>query len=505
MLLDELYNETISYSNSVSKITRKKIGQFFTPPLVAKYMANVVAGYEKVSIRILDPGAGTGMLSGAVCQEIINNEFIVTVHIDLFEMDENIIPSLQRNLILIQNDMEKSNKVLTYNIIQENFILYNRNLWESNTELENNLYDVIISNPPYKKIGKNDIEAVVMESVVHGQPNIYFLFMALAAKLLKQQGQMVFIVPRSFTSGAYFRKFREYFLNTISISNLHLFHSRGDVFDSDKVLQEAIILKAVKSKHKSDSILISASQNMYFEESFSRIVPYSSVVDMNSENLFIMIPTSDEEIALLSFINKWSFNLLSLGFKLKTGPVVDFRATDLLKEEAGDNTVPLLWANHFSNFGITFPVSDSKNLQYILNTNESKSLLLSSKDYILVKRFTSKEETRRIQCVLYFSENFTFKEVGIENHLNYILKLTGTMERDELFGLFALFNSSYIDTYYRILNGSTQVNASEVNAIPLPSLRDIRFIGRKLLEKDSNSHENCDNIIEELFFVSTVV
>ena len=69
----------------------------------------------------------------------------------------------------------------------------------------------MISNPPYKKIGKNDIESTIMENVVYGQPNMYFLFMAMAERLLKDDGELIFIVPRSWTSGTYLRSLEKYF------------------------------------------------------------------------------------------------------------------------------------------------------------------------------------------------------------------------------------------------------------------------------------------------------
>ncbi len=496
MLIDHLYNNTITYSETVNKTKRKDIGQFFTPPHIAKYMASLME-FDQTSIRILDPGAGTAILSGAICKEIIDNKNIKTVHIDLFETDENIIFILQRNMKLIIEELANNGKNFTYTIIQENFILFHELFWkniEQKRKVE--LYDVIIANPPYKKIGKLDEEAIAMDSIIYGQPNMYFLFMALSAKLLKQDGQMIFITPRSFTSGLYFRKFREYLLNTVRLTNLHLFHSREDVFDSDKVLQEAIILKAIKKTQEIDTIQISASENMYMDGISVHEVPYDTVIDMNSDNLFIMIPTTEKEIDLLNIMKAWKYNLPSLGFKIKTGPVVDFRATELLREDVGENTVPLLMANHFSDYRITFPAPNSKNPQYIVNTEESKSLLLDSKNYILIKRFTSKEEKRRVQCALYLSEGFTCKKVGIENHLNYVAKLKGEITEEEMFGLFALLNSSFIDLFYRILNGSTQVNATEVNAIPFPSLKEIKWIGKQLMEINGTSTNACDTIIE---------
>ena len=68
--------------------------------------------------------------------------------------------------------------------------------------------------------------------------------MAVAANMLKPKGEMVFITPRSFCSGLYYKKFREWLLNNVQITNIHIFESRKDVFDKDKVLQENIIIKA---------------------------------------------------------------------------------------------------------------------------------------------------------------------------------------------------------------------------------------------------------------------
>lgn len=500
MLINKLYDNTIYYSNSSSKKERKKIGQFFTPPSVAKYMGSLMKT-DKKEIRVLDPGAGTGMLTGSICQEALTNHSIKSVHVDLYETDKNVIFFLIRNMKEIQDEMEQAGKSFSFNIIEENFILKNEWFWNDfESKSEDELYDVIISNPPYKKISKSNEESVVMSSVVHGQPNIYFLFMAMAAKMLKPNGEMIFITPRSFTSGLYFRKFREYFLNTVSLTHLHLFNSRSDVFDSDKVLQEAVILRAVKTNSVNKTIHISTSENMFIENSYIHQVPYSTVVDMNSENLFMLIPSSHEETKLLTLVNSWDYNLIDLGFKLKTGPVVDFRALDLIKEEAEENTVPLLWSNHFIDNRISFPVPVSKNPQYIIDTKESKSLLLPSKNYLLIKRFSSKEEKRRIQTSLYFADEYKNEKVGIENHLNYITKLKGEMTKEEMLGLFILFNSSYIDTYYRILNGSTQVNATEVNAIPLPSIREIKMMGKSVAGLNhAPPTELCDALIEEVF------
>lgn len=47
-----------------------------------------------------------------------------------------------------------------------------------------------------------------------GAPNIYFLFAAMSLFNLKHIGEMVYDIPWSWTSGLYFKRFREYLLST---------------------------------------------------------------------------------------------------------------------------------------------------------------------------------------------------------------------------------------------------------------------------------------------------
>ena len=70
---------------------------------------------------------------------------------------------------------------------------------------------------------------------------IYTLFLHLWDCLIyAKMGEMVYIIPRSWTSGAYFKRFREYFLTEGKLEHIHLFVSRNKVFDKESVLQETI-------------------------------------------------------------------------------------------------------------------------------------------------------------------------------------------------------------------------------------------------------------------------
>lgn len=491
---------TIQYTNSTSKNLRKKIGQFFTPISISRFMASLYVP-TKEKIRVLDCGAGTGILLTALAEEVLKYDNVNEVFAVLYENNEDIIPVLKENMEYIKAFMKEKGKSFDYEIICSNFIIDYSDFWRNNLlSVEAELFDVIIANPPYKKIGKSDIEAMAMESIVFGQPNIYFLFMAMSAKLLNENGQLIFIVPRSFTTGAYFKEFRRYFLNTVKITHFHTFSSRKDVFDGDEILQEAVILRALKTNEEIETIKISESENLDYGDTNFTDVPTDVIIDNSDNNYYIRIPTSKGEIELLEHIGKWKNNLITLGFRLKTGPVVDFRATEFLINDTkydGANTVPLLWASNFNSNRIQWPSLQEKKPQVIISSKESRGVLLPNKDYILVKRFTSKEEPKRIQCAMYFKEDFNCELVGVENHLNYITKLTGDMSREEMYGIFTLFNSSYIDKYYRLMNGSTQVNAGEANSIPLPNRAELLEIGRMAMAYNIITVEICDGIVDE--------
>lgn len=491
-MINQIEKNTLEFQKKVSKKYRKDKAQFFTTLSIAKYMSSITNNYNnKDSINLLDCGAGTGILACSLIDKLTQEGFTGQINIDLYENDPMVVEVLIENI----NIYKLKHKNLNINIFQENFILANKDKW-NDKEFEGK-YDVIISNPPYKKLAKSSEESIAMESVVYGQPNIYFLFMAMSVKLLRLEGEMIFITPRSFTSGAYFKVFRNYFLDNTNLTNIHIFNSRNDVFKGEEILQETIITRAIKSlKNKNRFINIAVSEDADFENSKQIIADCTDLIT-NCDNKFILLPSSDEEIDILNMISQYKDNLISLGFKLKTGKVVDFRATEYLVNKA-NGAVPLFWPDNFIDNKITY-VNNENNFRYIISSDKSKNMLQENKNYILIKRFASKEENRRIQAAIYNKNDFNFDKIGIENHVNFIEKINGLMTKDEQYGLFCIFNSTILDKYYRIVNGNTQVNATEFNAIPLPNIDIIVKIGRELLKSDKMDTYTCDLILSKFY------
>ena len=99
---------------------------------------------------------------------------------------------------------------------------------------------------------------------------------------------------------------------------------------------------------------------------------------------------------------------------------------------------------------------------------------------VLLRRFSAKEEKRRLVAAPLFKTNLNSDLIGVVNHVNYIYRKDGKMTRHEANGIAALLNSSLFDRYFRISNGNTQVSATEIRAFPLPPIETIRTLGRRI-------------------------
>ncbi|HCL00042.1 MAG TPA: hypothetical protein DHW42_08075 [Candidatus Marinimicrobia bacterium] len=497
-LTDFIEETTRQYLKSLNGESRKHNGQYFTPASIAKFMAEM-AKYSSESINLLDPGAGTGILTAAICDQIIKYKKCKYLKIDLYENDNKVIPFLQKNIGVIEDRLNENGIKTDVNIITEDFIIHNAHLIEETLFLKKSihLYDIIISNPPYFKVSKGSKISQLMSNIVHGQPNIYMFFMALSAVLLKQDGQLIFITPRSYCSGLYFKRFRQWFLNEIKPVHFHSFESRKDTFKSE-VLQETIIIRGIKQINNPLWTKITVSQNSDFNNSYILNTKYEQIIFPQDQDKIIHIPSSKCDLETIKIVKSWGKSFTDLGFRLSTGPVVSFRASKYTEYNTnfdGYTSAPLIWMNHLKNFQIQYPLKNINKPQVIKISSNSVSLLLKNKNYVLVKRFSSKEQKRRISAYYYSSSRFNTTYIGFENHLNYIWKPLGELSEIEALGITAILNSSLIDRYFRIINGNTQVNASEINSLSFPSYNTIIDIGRKSMHEKRITFSLIDSIV----------
>jgi len=508
-LVEYSNNQTKQYCETNPVSDRKLKGQIFTPPKIASFMAGLFAS-QKRTIRILDPGAGTGILIAAVCDRLIQeNRQNLEISVHVYENDKTVLPFLKSTLETCKNALNNVNCLMDYQIFDDDFILHHAKVKKSGKCVVYSLdlstrYDLVISNPPYYKLNKSSPEALALEKYVYGQPNIYAFFMLLSGMLLSETGEMVFITPRSFCSGLYYSKIRRWFVHTLTLDRLHLFETRKDVFVDDQILQENLIFHATNAQPKPDGkTLISVSYDRQFTQYQELTVPSSDVAFCQGDDCYIRIPTSENDLEVIEIVDSWPQTLNTLGFEISTGPVVDFRALKYLRSTTENSQcVPLLWMHNIRGIDVEWSVEKNGKAKAIEITPGSKNLVVPMRNYVLLKRFTSKEQKKRVHAAVLDAGRFPdFEFIGLENHLNYIHKKRALMTLDEAYGLAAVMNTTIIDQYFRALNGNTQVNATDIRVVSLPDYEKIVAIGKLIRKKDPNLKSDCDDAIAKVLHI----
>jgi adenine-specific DNA-methyltransferase len=484
----------------------KKHGQFLTPPPVARYMAKRL-GQIQDGASLLEPAIGSAVLVCAVIEQLIVEKRSLEISIFAYETDKELCDVSRDVLNILSKEAEKNGIKINWQVFQEDFVLAclpdeQPSLFSSN-ESKQQIFSHVVSNPPYFKLNAEDRRVKAVYGKLNGHTNIYTLFMALSVKLLSPQGKACFIVPRSFCSGVYFSEFRRDLIKDVTPLSVHLFQARDNVFKGDEVLQENVIFcfeklsQPQQHRYWAGQVTISSSKDEKHLENgnISRSVSFKHFLSDHSGLLLFRLPTGILDEQILEAVDQWDGSLDKYGFQVSTGRVVPFRAKGLLKDQvtSGNGTVPLLWMQNVKPYGVEYPLVGFDKPQAI--STHDPSLLMPNANYVLSRRFSAKEDKRRLVSAPFIGEKFNFEQIGFENHLNVIFRKKGMLSIFETIGLSSLLNSAIIDRYFRIVNGNTQVNAAELRIIPIPPLDVIKSIGEKIQEIQADTQEKIDSII----------
>lgn len=480
-----------AFVSSLDREEQKSLGQFMTPPPIAIFMAQrAIEGIASDIVRVLEPSAGAGILAAAVVQELLQREAPPRqIEVTLYEMDERLKPCLRRLADRMRSAAKRYDVKLSCSIYIGDFLM---------SELsgsDQKKFDVCIANPPYFKINKSDPRAEAHSYAVYGQPNIYGLFQAACANLISPAGRWCFITPRSWLNGAYFAAVRRHILRRLHIESLHLFESRADHFYEDSILQEAVIACATVQPIGMGEIACSTSHGVSdLSEAPIVLVPNCQVISCDND-MSIAIPVAAGANHGNNDFHELLDTLSTLGLKVSTGPVVPFRSKEYILECPSPESVPLFWMQHVKHMEISWPIQ--KKREHISFAAESAWMLLKNSNYVVMRRFSPKEDVRRVTAAAYLALNFAYDYIGLENHLNYIHKPGGELTREEAVGLSAFLNSSIVDAYFRTIAGSTQVNATELRKLRFPPMAVLTAIGTLLRENPTPTLVEVDEAVNQ--------
>lgn len=468
-------------------------GQFFTPAPIARFLAAWFGdrGLDRPSLHVLDPGAGGGALTAAVVERIVALrrggclDNLKRVTLEVWESDTAFVPALERCLSACAAALSAEGVRAEIRLNPASYVegavraldggLFGEQITPSVTHA--------ILNPPYCKLAASSRERALARSIGIDTNNLYALFVWLALRQLVVGGELSAITPRSFCNGPYFREFRRELHEAAAFDDIHLFDSRKEAFGRDEVLQENLLFHLVKGSGRRGAITISTGS---LESPVAVSTPADQLVRLDDPDKVIHIATEQGANEVREFIESLPCRMAGLGIEVSTGPVVDFRLRDWLSPRLGSKDIPLIYPHCVRSGRVLPPLRDAseyaearaaKKPVAIAVNDETRRWLVPPARFVLIKRFSSKEEKRRLVAGVLEPDDFRTALIGIENHLNFFHRRRGGLPAMLARGLCRFLNSSVADRYFRQFNGHTQVNATDLRAFRYPAAEVLEALG----------------------------
>ncbi|WP_256378074.1 N-6 DNA methylase [Phycicoccus sp. HDW14] len=162
--------------------TQSSMGQFFTPTRAAALIASMPRLPQAGSLRIIDPGAGSGVLSAAIIARILDETSDVTAHVVAVEADPAVLPHLLKTLDACET---AGRGRVTYEMVEADYIFASTGL-SADVRLDG--FDLCIQNPPYAKLPSKSPVRAAIRAFGADAPNLYAAFLALGAASLVEGG-----------------------------------------------------------------------------------------------------------------------------------------------------------------------------------------------------------------------------------------------------------------------------------------------------------------------------
>lgn len=498
LTLVELSRVRLTPQLSADKLKRSALGQFFTPADVASLMADMIKDRKDTqTLRILDPGSGNGILIAAALAKIVESankpkEIIATA----WELDDEVIPNLDRTLNRCRTVCNAHGISFISDRRRGDFIK------DATTVLNASLFghdparfDLAIINPPYRKLNSDSAERLQLRNIGIETSNLYSAFLWLATRLLCNRGQLVAITPRSFMNGAYFKPFRRALLREMQFDRVHVFETRDTAFAGDDVLQENVIISALKSQTTAP-ILVTTSESPK-DEGYTEIELRLDqfVVPADPEQVMHIVP-GENEAEIAERMRALPTILHDMGLDISTGRIVDFRARDRLHKVSSAADAPMVLPAHFRDGYIHWPSGALRKPEAYRPRGEQDPDLMPAGWYVVVKRFSAKEERRRVVAAVFDPNRVTKSQIGFDNKLNVIHRDGRGLAPDLAKGIALFLNSTIVDAYFRQFSGHTQVNATDLRAMRLPAQASLETMGKHLNGKMPVQDE-IDRIVRE--------
>lgn len=400
--MTEFKYSDLSYTltKKINKTEKKNNGIYFTPPKTINKNLELLEPYMENINEILEPSCGSCEYISALMNKYHDKKITgIELNTTIFE-----------NILFLQND-----NIKLYN---ENFLTYE----------PNKKFDLIIGNPPYFIMKKNEVNKSYY-NYFEGRPNIFILFVIKSLKLLNTNGILSFVLPKNFLNCLYYDKTRKYINENFHI--LNLFECNDDYIETE---QETIVIILQNKKQ---------INNCYCLE---------------IEN-FTIFGITENIVKLKSLYNN-SCSLSSLGFNVCVGNVVWNQCKDILTTDPTKTL--LVYSSDIKNNKLKIKnYSNEEKKNYINKKGSVEPLLVINRGYGVGKYSFN-------YCLINENENI---EYLIENHL-ICIKYTKSISNENLITLYKKiiksFENKNTQEFIELYFGNNAINTTELcNMLPI--------------------------------------
>ena len=503
-LLDHLDLERLAIARRIAVDPKRRagLGQFFTPANVARFMAGMLQARKPPrEFRLLDAGGGSGMLTAAVAAVLCTRPESVrpdALHATVWEIDDLLTEDLARTFEHCHGVCASAGIQFKGTLRQENFVLAAARL------LKNGLFRVhdarlrfhaAILNPPYRKLRSESAERDAMSAVGIQTSNLYSAFTWLALELLEDGGELVAITPRSFMNGAYFRPFRRALRSEFAFRRVHVYDARDAAFAGDAVLQENVIFHGIR-RGRPGKVKITTSYGPIDEGLAEHTIDQNELVLPDDPACILHVVPDGIDAKIAKQMRALPHTLAGHGVGVSTGRVVGFRAQDRLRTEASTGDAPLIMSRHFARGFVTWPKPGRSKPNALAVSGPYDDLLLPAGWYVLVRRFSAKEEKRRVVAALYDPARVDADAVAFDNKLNVLHGGNVGLPEEVAKGLAVFLNSTAVDAYFRQFSGHTQVNAADLRSLRFPAANELERLGGHV-NQSMPTQDEIDQLVRE--------
>lgn len=314
---------------------KKQKGQYFTPQSVVDAIIDRLSNLWQInlstgSINILEPSIGEGVFLISILKIInrLNTELEIdscdksNLNLYGFDIDEKMVDLTTKRLNSIELPFSFNSEIYRLDFLQS-----------VNKTLNNTKFDLIIGNPPHSaSYSTQDWENVEEEhkEVVKGifkETSVYFTL--IASKLLRENGILVFILPKPIVDSNRWKTFRLFLLQKLQILEIW---DIGCAFSESLQEQVVLFLKNNQLKEEFYEFNTAIVNTVESLEKFNHYSPVSSLLCLKVDNLLVGV--TSEEMTLTEKLNSPNYEKLNITafrgvsskFRLKEGsPLIEKR------------------------------------------------------------------------------------------------------------------------------------------------------------------------------------